>query len=156
MKKRIVVGVVLAFVLVLISSCAPTTAQTKKLFDLLESGTPQDVQAAISKGADVKAHDSYYGATPLMGAISYDQKPEVIATLLKAGSDVNAQDNEGRTPLMDAALYNHHPEVITMLLAAGADAKAKSHEGKTAFNYAQDTFQLKGTDAFKQLEEASK
>jgi hypothetical protein len=49
MKKRIVV-VVLA---VLIAASA--YGQTTGLFELVKTGTPQDVQAAISKGADVNA-----------------------------------------------------------------------------------------------------
>ena len=45
--------------------------------------------------------------------------------------------------------------VITTLLKAGADGKALSNEGKTAFDYAQDNESLKGTDAYRQLLEAS-
>jgi hypothetical protein len=41
-------------------------------------------------------------------------------------------------------------------LKAGADAKAKDHDGKTALDYAQVNAKLKGTDALKHLEEASK
>jgi ankyrin repeat protein len=45
--------------------------------------------------------------------------------------------------------------VITTLLRAGADAKAKDNYGKTAFDYAQNNEKLKGTDAYRQLQEAS-
>jgi ankyrin repeat protein len=48
-----------------------------------------------------------------------------------------------------------HPEVITVLLKAGGDAKAKNSDGKTAFDYAQKNANLKGTDAYRQLQEAS-
>jgi len=40
-------------------------------------------------------------------------------------------------------------------LKAGADAKAKDKLGKTAFDYAQANEKLKGTDAYRQLQEAS-
>jgi len=60
------------------------------------------------------------------------------------------------TALMYAAWENPNPEVVVTLLKAGADVKAKSYSGKTAFDYAQDNEKLKGTDALKQLEEASK
>jgi hypothetical protein len=46
--------------------------------------------------------------------------------------------------------------MITVLLKAGADAKVKDKFGKIAFDYAQIRYELKGTDALKQLEEASK
>ncbi len=56
---------------------------------------------------------------------------------------------------MDAAGSNMNPEVITTLLKAGADAKAKDNYGETAFGYAQNNEKLKGTDAYRQLQEAS-
>jgi hypothetical protein len=46
--------------------------------------------------------------------------------------------------------------VISTLLKAGADAKAMDRKGKTAFDYAQSNYKMKGTDALKQLEQASK
>jgi hypothetical protein len=42
-----------------------------------------------------------------------------------------------------------------VLLNDGADAKAKDKLGTTAFGYAQSNAKLKGTDAYKQLQEAS-
>jgi ankyrin repeat protein len=59
-------------------------------------------------------------------------------------------------PLIWAAINNQNPEVITLLLKAGADAKVKDSQGMTAFFYAQLNKKLTGTDALKQLEEASK
>jgi len=112
MEKRIVVVVVALFAL------ASAYAQATDL-GVVISGTPQDVQAAIDKGADVNA---------------------------RSGSE---------TPLILAARHNPNPEVITTLLRAGADGKAKSNEGKTAFDYAQYNEKLKGTDALRQLQEAS-
>ena len=124
-------------------------------FELVGTGTPQSVQAAINQGADVNARDMY-GRTPLMLATEYNQNPEVIITLLDAGADVNARDNYVETPLMWAARFNQNPEVITTLLMAGADAKAENKAGKTAFDNAQANEKLKGTDAYRKLEEASK
>ena len=60
------------------------------------------------------------------------------------------------TALMYAAMGNTNPEVIRVLLDAGADGKARDKNGKTAFDYAQDNEKLKGTDALRKLEEASK
>lgn len=54
------------------------------------------------------------------------------------------------------AEFNPNPEVITKLLKAGADPKAKDKDGRTAFDYAKDNAKLKGTEALKQLEEASR
>ena len=153
------------------------------------SGTPQEVQAAIDKGADVnaavgdktplivaatlnkdpevitlllkagaklEAKDTQYGGTPLAWAAYDNPHPEVTETLLKAGADVEAKGVYRRTALMYAAMNNSNPEVIAILLSAGADAKAKDETGKTALDFASTRPVLNGTDALKQLEEASK
>ncbi len=186
MNKRIVIGLVLA-VLLAASAYAQTTDY--HYFQLVENGTPQDVQAAIDKGldvnavdkeghtllmhavnnqnplvittllkagADINAKDTTFGGTALVWASGWNQNPEVVTVLLAAGADINARDNYGRTPLMAAAKDNRNPEVITTLLKAGADGKVKNNAGKTAFDFAQSNWKLKGTDALKQLEEASK
>lgn len=129
--------------------------RTMGFFELVKTGTPQDVQAAIDAGADANAQDKYDG-TALMWAAENNQNPEVIITLLTAGADLEAEDEDGMTPLMLAAWYNQNPEVIIVLLKAGADAKAKDYAGKTAFGHASTNAKLKGTDAYKELEEASK
>ena len=185
MRKRIAVAVVLA-VLLAASACA----QTADFFTLVGSGTPQDVQAAISKGADVsarnkvgqtplivaadinrnpevittllkagadiEARDTVHGGTALLWAASFNQNPDVITALLKAGADISARGIGERTALIMAALNNANPEVIMVLLKAGADAKVQDFAEMTAFDYAQGNEKLNGTDALKQLEEASK
>jgi ankyrin repeat protein len=131
-------------------------SRRRSFVELVETGTPQQIQAAIDLGEDVNARDKFLGWTALMYAARFNKNPEVITTLLKAGADVNAKDTDGWTALMWAAWKNQDIRVITKLLKAGADVKAESNEGKTAFDYAQDNESLKGTDALKQLEEASK
>jgi len=155
MEKRFVLAVLA--VLLAASAYSQTTDELiKNDYKLVQNGTPQDVQAAISNGADIEARGNE-GLTPLIWAAGSNKNPEVIATLLKAGADIEARDSYyGRTALMFAVIFNDIPEVITTLLAAGADAKVKDSTGKTAFDYAQDNWKLKGTDALKQLEEASK
>ena len=121
MNKQIVVAVVLAVLLV-----ASAYAQTKDFFELVRHGTPQDVQAAIDNGADVNARDTR-GWTPLINAALFNQNPEVITTLLKAGADLKAEDtHHGGTALLWAAWDNLNPEVVTTLLKAGADIEARN------------------------------
>lgn len=133
---------------------AGSPGQTTDLFALIRTGTLQDLQAAISNGADVNAQDRA-GWTSLMLAAWYNQNPDIVRILLKAGADVNAQVN-GTTALMFAAMLNSNPEVITALLNAGADVKAKNIWGQTALDYAQRNAKLKETDALQRLENASK
>jgi ankyrin repeat protein len=90
-------------------------------------------------------------------AAGYNSNTEVIATLLKAGADINARDSYNNlTPLMYAAWLNQNPELVTKLLDAGADAKVKSSIGKTAFDFAQYNLKLIGTDSYRKLREASR
>jgi ankyrin repeat protein len=152
MKKRIVFAMLLAVLL-----AASAYAQSDAFFDLVKHGTPQEVQAAISNGADANARGGY-GLTPLIWAAQWNENPEVFTILVKAGADIEAQVSYagGGTALVWAAKDTDNPDVITTLLKAGANAKAKDHMGKIALDYAKDNEKLKGTNAFKQLEEASK
>lgn len=127
MRKRIVVAVALTFLFALPS----TYAQTTDFFELVKTGTPQSVQAAINNGADLKARDTF-GWTALMYAAWINPNHEVITTLLKAGAEIEARNNDGGTPLMLAAGGNPNPEVITVLLKAGAELNAQSKGGWTA------------------------
>ena len=72
-------------------------AQTTDFFELVKTGTPQDVQTAIGNGADINPRNEYYGETPLIYAAQYNPNPAVITTLLKAGADAKAKDNIGQT-----------------------------------------------------------
>ena len=61
----------------------------------------------------------------------------LVRTLLEAGAEVNARDENGRTALMLAALGGHL-ETVKSLLDAGANADAKDHDGETAHNLASE------------------
>jgi len=89
-----------------------------------------------------------------MLAAGWNENPEVITTLMKAGAVVTVRQAEGATPLMYAARFNRNPYVITALLETGADAKTKDKWGKTAFAYAQDDQRLKSAGAYWKLYEA--
>ena len=135
MKKRIVV--VAALVALALTECTSLDAgaHDPAFFDLVRTGKPQDVQAAISKGADVNDR-SNSGWTPLMAAAMFNPQPEVMTIRLKAGAEVNARDNRNATPLMYAADSNPNPAVIATLLAAGADINARDKAGWTPLMYA--------------------
>jgi ankyrin repeat protein len=87
---------------------------------------PPEVPEALLKAAADQA---------LSIAASYCN-PELIKVSLKAGANVNLQNNEGRTALMLAAMKcttdSSGPETIKVLLEAGADVNAKDNYGGTA------------------------
>lgn len=96
MRKRTVVA--LGFLVV----AASAYAQITDFFELVKTGTPQRVQDAIRKGANLEEGDKY-GRSPLMWAAATNPNPEVITVLLKAGADIEARDKNRWTPLMFAA-----------------------------------------------------
>ncbi len=125
MKKRIVVAVILGLL-----AAASALAQ-KSLVAVAMFGTPQDVQAALEKGADVSER-GFHGMTPLIAAAAFNQNPEVILLLLKAGADIEARDSEyGSTALVWAAFSNQNQEATSTLLKAGADVNARTKDGGT-------------------------
>ena len=120
----------------------------------LWKSNPEVISLLLKAGAEVNAKDEH-GWTPLMWAVMSYENPGVISALLKAGAGVNAKTESGFTPLIGAAGLNSNPEVITVLLKAGADVNAKNNGGKTARDYAKDNEDIKGTQAMKELEEAT-
>ena len=59
-----------------------------------------------------------------------------VKRLLKAGADVNAENEDGTTPLHLAAESNPTPAVLEVLLKAGADVNAKDEWGWTPPHFA--------------------
>ncbi|GAA5851676.1 hypothetical protein JCM3766R1_000482, partial [Sporobolomyces carnicolor] len=74
-------------------------------------------------GVDVP--DKYSQATPLSHAAS-EGHVESVRVLLKAGSDVHAQDEFRRTPIHYAA-WQGHIEIVNLLLAAGATLEQQAN-----------------------------
>jgi hypothetical protein len=101
-----------------------------------------EVQRLIAQGADVRATDER-GRTALHEvcfAIEYEEddpdapRPDldIIAMLLRAGADVDAQDDEQRTPMFDAVRGDGpNLRAIRALAEAGADVDAPDVEGMT-------------------------
>jgi 6-phosphogluconolactonase (cycloisomerase 2 family)/uncharacterized caspase-like protein len=113
---------------------AATVAFTYRpdFFKLAITGTADEVRTALRSVADINARNKD-GWTALMLASRDNQKPEVIALLLKAGADTSARDSRyGRTAQMWAAADNQNPEVLKALLNGGADINFRNMDGETA------------------------
>jgi ankyrin repeat protein len=146
-KKRIIVVVVPAVLM-----AASAYAQTTDFFKLVQIGTPEQIQAGITAGADVNDRaengdseiegdlDSilrhapdfipmFANATPLIFAAAFNPDARVTEILLGAGAKADdRQEPDGPTALMYAAAYNPNPDVISVLLEAGANPNAKAWE----------------------------
>lgn len=55
--------------------------------------------------------------------------PECVDLLIKAGLNVNVQDQRGNTPAMVACFFNK-PSILKSLIASKADLTLKNNEGK--------------------------
>ena len=62
-------------------------------------------------------------STALHRAAAKTVNPAVVEALLKAGADLEAQDNNEHTPLVMAVIHNENPKVIESLLNADANPK---------------------------------
>ena len=125
----------------------------RDLFETAESGTVDEVKAALAGGANPDARNEG-GFTPLHAAAALNSNPAVIAALIEAGADVGARNKGGLTPLLAAAGFNSNPSMITALIEGGADPGARDDARGTPFDYAKDNDALKGTDAYWLLNEA--
>jgi hypothetical protein len=111
----------------------PWRSTNGEIFSAVTNGNVQQVEAFLSKGADIDSRDKE-GRTLLM-ASSYAGQFEVVKLLLEKGADINAKDKDGDTALMLAASKGHL-KVVSLLLERHADIYAKNGVGKTAFDLA--------------------
>lgn len=96
-----------------------------ELDELLAKGAKADVADAQGRNAlHVLADVALYGDYDRFGSqagTSAQARAAAIATVAKAGADVNAADAEGNTPLV-TALKSRRADLVRALLAAGARA----------------------------------
>ncbi|AGD92374.1 putative ankyrin repeat protein [Megavirus lba] len=85
--------------------------------------------------------------TPLMIACINNKKCNninIIKLLIKCGSDVNAQNNNGTTPLMMASYYTNHYDknIVQLLLENKADPNIQRNDSLTALIFVSYTNNL--------------
>ncbi|KAL4716026.1 hypothetical protein ACJJTC_002791 [Scirpophaga incertulas] len=108
-----------------------------------ENGNVQILNEILSKRPDlVHACDSD-GYTPLHRA-AYGNHILAIASLLKAGANINLKTELGWTPLHSACNWNNY-EAVARLLAAGADSYAVSDGEQTPLHLAAAVSHSKST-----------
>jgi hypothetical protein len=140
MKKGFLLVLIL-FVCFFMSGSADAAMSTKDFEKLCESGTPQDVEAAIKGGAlvnpDLRDSDMEdpFSHLPLMTAVENNPDPEVVSVLLKNNAELDARTFDGYTPLI-VAVRKSKPKFVRLLLENGADANDSGYYGISALMYA--------------------
>lgn len=86
---------------------------------LMKTITVEQLKEYIAQKVDVNAHDDK-GTTVLMMAALYSSNPQILATLIDNGAELESKRENGWTALTIAARYNSNPEVINVLIDKGA------------------------------------
>ena len=98
---------------------------------LFFANTPQDVEALISRGADLH-HTDQFDRT----CVHYLTAPAMIHSLCHHGANMNAPDFGGETPLMRASRFGTSPSTAQALIECGANVNANNSEKSTALHMA--------------------
>uniref|UniRef100_A0A8C3GVI5 Ankyrin repeat domain 6 n=1 Tax=Corvus moneduloides TaxID=1196302 RepID=A0A8C3GVI5_CORMO len=106
---------------------------SERLLVAAYKGQVENVVQLINRGAKVAV--TKHGRTPLHLA-AHKGHLHVVQVLLKAGCDLDIQDDAGDTALHVAAALNHK-KVVKLLLEAGADASVVNNAGQTPLEVAR-------------------
>jgi uncharacterized protein len=101
-----------------------------------ETHDPRIITILAKAGADIDSKMTDGSGSTLLFAAIYENKKEMLKSLLNNGADPNVRDNEGVSPLMAAAALSDDPEVLHLLLHYGADHNTRDIEGYSPLMYA--------------------
>lgn len=93
-------------------------------------GNIEAVKQHIEAGTDLNTKEPMGGSTPLISAITFDQK-EIAKVLITAGADLEIQNKDGSSALHVAAFFCRI-EMVQMLVDAKVDQSKRNNFGATA------------------------
>lgn len=95
-------------------------------------GDLESVQQHIQAGSDLNVQEPTMGSTALISASVFG-KTDIAIALIKAGANLNIQNNEGSTALHSASFFCR-TEIVKTLLDYKADKTLKNIYGFTALD----------------------
>jgi hypothetical protein len=110
------------------------TSPDQALFQAIAEGTLDQVQAAISGGANINATNQL-GWTVLHMAVRL-QRGDVATLLVQNKANINARDTSGQTPLY-LAVESGQRNAVEFLIQNGADVNITDNNGENALSIAQ-------------------
>jgi uncharacterized protein len=125
MRSQVVAGSIMMLLAAAVASGA--TGRESKLIDAVKNGDVAAVRALAAADANATQAD---GTTALHWA-AYNDSPEVVGLLIRAGANVRAVNRYGVAPLNLACVHGN-PAVVEALLKAGADSNSTQPSGETA------------------------
>jgi ankyrin repeat protein len=100
-------------------------------------GRREAAELLLARGGDVQSvARNNFKVTALHAALA-GPAPDIARSLIAAGADVNAQQQDGVTPLHEAAA-NGQLELVQLLLERGADVSAQDGKGRSAVDFARE------------------
>ncbi|XP_059609861.1 KN motif and ankyrin repeat domain-containing protein 2 isoform X2 [Phlebotomus argentipes] len=103
----------------------------------LQSLESRSIVERLFQHADVNVRARKHGQTALMLAVSHGNT-NMVALLLAAGADVNAQDEDGSTALMCAVEHGKMDIVKILLAQPNCDSSIQDMDGSTALKISLD------------------
>jgi ankyrin repeat protein len=109
-------------------------------------GRTEAAELLLARGGDVaSASQNTFSVTALHAALA-GSAPEIARSLISAGADVNARQQDGVTPLHEAAAIGNE-DLTRLLLERGADQSTTDGRNRTAADHARE----RGYEAIAQL-----
>ena len=100
------------------------------LLPIISNSNMDALEYIISKKVDL---NKYWNNTPIANYAANIDNPDILATLIKNGANINTADSRKITPIMIAA-YNGNYELVKLLIESFADInKEDTHENSPLF-----------------------
>lgn len=138
-KFSLVFTIIFLLPLLFLTLSVNASSESPALIELVATENADNVERALKEYSREKIHAITYGRgyTIAHAAVSNDGHQDVLATVLEAGANVNAQDDDGRTPLHHA-IDNNHVTSIKILLRYDARLDIPNNAGFTPIEFCRE------------------